>query len=98
QAIQRDPNLLTARHNLALLLSSRPARQAEAIALLRDNLARSPEFVPSRLSLAETLASAGDAPASIAEYRRVIELKPDYIGARLALSELLLTHQGPDEG
>ena len=53
---RRIPNLLPARHNLALLLSTSKDRQAEAIGLWKQNLAAKPDFLPSRLALAGLLA------------------------------------------
>ncbi|MEP7352495.1 MAG: tetratricopeptide repeat protein [Acidobacteriota bacterium] len=90
-ALQRNADLLPARHNLAVLLTAQPSRRAEAITLLRDNLQRSPTFLASRLSLAETLAITGDAPGAIAEYDRVLTATPNYTAARLALARLLLS-------
>jgi tetratricopeptide (TPR) repeat protein len=89
-ALQLNPALYAARQNLAVLLAGRPGRRTDAIALWRDNLARNPEFLPSRLSLAEALASDPDPAMAIGEYRRVVERKPDYVAARIALADLLL--------
>ena len=85
-----NASLLPARHNLALLLAADKARQAEAISLLRENLRGSADYLPSRLSLAETLAASGDNAAAIEEYRRVLADKPAYVAARLALAQLLV--------
>lgn len=89
-AIQKNANLLPARHNLALLLDSEKERQQEGIDLFRENLRLDADYIPSRLSLAEALASGGDHPAAIAEYRQVIQAKPGYLAARLALADLLV--------
>jgi len=89
QALQKDPSLLPARHNLALLLASLKDRQQEAIDLWRENLRQSPDYLPSRLSLAGALATAGDNTNAIQEYRKVLEAKPDYVAARNALADLL---------
>ncbi len=88
-ALMRNAKLLPARHNLALLLASDKTRQPEAITLLRENLSQSPDYLPSRLSLAETLAASGDNAGAIEEYRKVLADKPGYIAARLALARLL---------
>jgi len=88
-ALQRDADLLAARHNLALLMASDKNHVPDAITLFRENLRRSPDYLPSRLSLAQTLADADDRPGAIAEYRRVLALKPGYIAARIALAGLL---------
>jgi len=88
QALAKDPELLVARHNLALLLSTTNGRSAEAIALWRENLSKSADYVPSRLSLARYLARSGqDAPAAT-EYEALVKTKPDYVAARLALADL----------
>lgn len=89
QSLQKNPKLLAARHNLALLLDDETNRQKEAIDLWRENLQQSPDYLPSRLSLAGALAEAGDNPAAIAEYRKVLEAKPGYVAARLELGRLL---------
>jgi tetratricopeptide (TPR) repeat protein len=88
-ALQRDADLLAARHNLALLLASDKSRVPEAITLFRENLRLSPDYLPSRLSLAQTLADTDDRAGAIVEYRRVLALKPGYIAARIALAGLL---------
>ena len=59
----KDPSLLTAlaaRHNLGLLLAGLKGRQNEAIAAWKQNLAANPDYLASRLSLAELLAQTGD--------------------------------------
>ena len=96
QALQKDPGLLAARQNLALLLSTEPKRSDEALGLWRDNLARAPDYLPSRLSLAEALKEQKKTAQAIAEYQEVIRLKPEYVAARVALAELLLTAKSLD--
>jgi protein O-mannosyl-transferase len=89
QALQKDSRLLAARHNLALLIVDQQGRGPEAIQLWRQNLTQSPDYLPSRLSLAGALATAGDNAQAIEEYRKVLEAKPDYVAARTALADLL---------
>jgi len=89
ESLQKNPNLLPARHNLALLLAGEKNRQQEAIDLWRANLSQSPDYLPSRLSLAETLGDRGDNAGAIEEYRKVLAAKPGYVAARLALAGLL---------
>ena len=89
EALQKNPGLVAARHNLALLLAGDNTRQQEAINLWSENLRQSPDFLPSRLSLAETLAQRGEDRAAIEEYRRILEAKPEYPAARMALAGLL---------
>ncbi|MEO5926758.1 MAG: tetratricopeptide repeat protein [Bryobacteraceae bacterium] len=89
-ALQRNAALLPARHNLAVLLAGQPARRMEAISLLRDNVQRSPQFVASQVSLAETLEASGGTTAAAQAYRQVLSLSPNYVAARLSLARLLL--------
>lgn len=97
QALDKNPGLIAARHNLALLLAKDKNRQTEAIVLWRTNLTQSPDDLPSRLSLAETLAQDGDLSGAIEQFRRVLALKPDYIAAHVALAQLL-SKTGDAEG
>jgi tetratricopeptide (TPR) repeat protein len=86
QSLEMNPNLLVARHNLALLLSGEKDRLPDALDLWRDNLRRSPDFLPSRISLAAALP---DPKEAIEQYRIVVAAKPGYLAARLALAGLL---------
>jgi tetratricopeptide (TPR) repeat protein len=86
-SLQQQPELLQARHNLAVLLWERPSRSAEAIALWRENLSRAPDFLPSRLSLARHLAET-DKTGAAAEYIELLRARPDYVAARVALADL----------
>jgi tetratricopeptide (TPR) repeat protein len=97
EALLKNSTLLAARHNLALLLADEKNRQPEAIDLWRANLQQSPDYLPSRLSLAATLASTGDNAGAVAEYRKVLAAKPNYVAARFALASLL-TKTGDPEG
>jgi tetratricopeptide (TPR) repeat protein len=90
QALKNDPNLLPARHNLAILLADQAGRTPEAIQLWRQNLMQSPDYLPSRISLAQALATSGDNAGAIAEYRKVLEAKPQYAAAQNALADLLI--------
>ena len=87
-ALTRQPDSKQARHNLALLLASDKNRQSEAFQLWRQNL----PYLPSQLSLAETLAESGDRAGAIEQYRQIVDQRPNYVAARLALARLL----GPD--
>ena len=89
KALEKNPRFLEARHNLALLVASDRSRLAEALSLWRQNLEQDRDYVPSRLSLAQTLASSGDGKAAIDEYSRILQVKPAYIAARLELARLL---------
>jgi len=86
QALVKSPNLLAARHNLAILLSGLKDRQQEAIDLWKLNLSTQPDFLASRLSLAEYYARKGDSTLAIEEYVKVVAAKPEYVAARVALA------------
>ncbi|HET8550393.1 MAG TPA: tetratricopeptide repeat protein [Bryobacteraceae bacterium] len=88
-ALDKNPQLLAARHNLALLLARQRDRQNEAAELWRENLRRAPTFIASRISLAELLAARGETAAAIQEYREVLTARPEYLAARIALADLL---------
>ncbi len=88
QALEKNNSMLEARHNLAVLLAEKKDRVAEAVSLWKQNLALSPSYLPSRLSLAKTLAASGQRPEAIAEYRSVVDSKPGYAAARLELGKL----------
>ena len=96
EALDKNPGLLAARHNLAVLLSGKPDRTAEAIDLWRANLAKTPDYLPSRLSLAEALAAQGKPAEAITEYEAVVKAKPDYVAARRALAALLIKEKRYD--
>jgi len=86
EALAKNPRLLPARHNLALLLAEQRDRRGEAVALWQENLRLDPSFLPSRLSLAEVL---DDPRAAAEEYRAVLRERPEYVAARLALAAAL---------
>ena len=96
-ALMKDAALLPARHNLGLLLAGIKGREAEAIAAFRQNLAADPNYLPSQLSLAETLEATGDNAGAIAEYTKVVTAKPEYTGARVALATLYLKTNQADQ-
>jgi tetratricopeptide (TPR) repeat protein len=89
-ALQKKPSLLAARHNLGLLLAGIKGRESEGIAAFRENLAADPDFIASRLSLAETLSKTGDTAGAIEQYGYVVNMKPEYTAARVALAGLYL--------
>ena len=95
-SLQKNPALLPARHNLALLLAGQKTRQTEAIALFRQNLAADPDFIASRLSLAELLAQTNDNAGAIEQYSYVVNSKPEYTAARIALAGLYMKSNQPD--
>jgi tetratricopeptide (TPR) repeat protein len=96
EALVRNPAMAPAKHNLALLLAQDMGRFAEAAALWQEVLAKSPDYLPSRLSLAKALASHGRTAEAISQYEQVIAAKPDYIAAHRAVADLQLTAGRPD--
>ena len=95
-ALAKNANLLPARHNLAVLLSSNKDRQAEAIDLWKQNLAAKSDYLPSRLGLAELLAERGDAAGAVEQYREAISQVPEYLAARVALAGQLAKLNQPE--
>jgi Flp pilus assembly protein TadD len=100
-ALAKEPTLIEARHNLALLLSGNKARQTEAIALWQQNLQADSTYLASRISLAELLSQRGENAAAIEQYRQIVNARPEYVAARTALAELYIksnqTASGLDE-
>ncbi len=88
-ALADDPTDQNARHNRALLLAKR-RDFAKADELWRANTLAAPDFLPSRIAYADSLAERGQAGAAIVEYERIAADKPEYVGAREALARLYL--------
>jgi protein O-mannosyl-transferase len=98
-ALQKNPSIqttLATRHNLGLLLAGIKGRQNEAIDLWKQNLAANPDYLASRLSLAEFQTQTGDTAGAIEQYVYVIGVKPDYVAARVALAGLYLKANQPE--
>ncbi len=95
-ALQRDATLVSARHNLALVLFTDKNRQPEAIDQWRQAIQQSPDFLAARLSLADALTETGDTAGAIDQYRQVLARKPDYPAAHIALAGLLNKNGHPD--
>ncbi len=87
-ALLKDPTLIEARHNLGVLLANIKTRQPEAIALWQQNLQTNPDYLVSRISLAELLAQRGENAGAIEQYRLIVNAKPEFVAARVALGEL----------
>jgi superkiller protein 3 len=88
-ALRKAPEMLAARHNLAVLLSDQNGRFNEAEQLWRANLTTAPDYLASRLGLAEGLAANGNTGEAIEQYEAAIRERPDYPAARAALADLL---------
>ncbi|HME09266.1 MAG TPA: tetratricopeptide repeat protein, partial [Bryobacteraceae bacterium] len=96
EALAKDPKLLAARHNYAILLSGEKNRQQEAIDLWKENLQQSPDYLASRINLAQFLAERGDNPGAIEQYRQITTSKPSYVAAHAALAALLAKNGDQD--
>ncbi len=100
-ALAKQPTgepLLNARHDLGVLLASTKDRQTEAISLWQQNLQTDPTYINSRISLAQLFAQRGDNPAATEHYRYIVNAKPEFVAARLALADLLIKSNQPDAG
>lgn len=95
-ALKKNPKMVPARHNLALLLSSIKGRESEAVAAFQENLTVNPDFLASRLSLAEFLTKTGDTKGAIDQYQTVLKSKPDYMAARVALAGVYAQAKRPE--
>jgi tetratricopeptide (TPR) repeat protein len=95
-ALQKNANLIPAHHNLGLLLAGIKGREKEAVAEWEFNIKANPDFLASRLSLAELLTQTGDTAGAIGQYAYVVRMKPEYIAARVALAGLYLKSNQPD--
>src|SRR5262249_9101505 len=85
KAVERQPGLVAARHNLALVVAR--DRPDEAFEMWRAILREQGDFVPARLGLAEALAKH-NCKAAIAEYEETGRRKPLYKAAQRELERL----------
>ena len=90
------PNLLATRQDFGLLLARKRKTVAEAFAYWQQNIKAS-DYLPSHLSMAETLARLRRFPEAVLEYREIIRLRPDYLSARLDLAALFDQMKRPEE-
>lgn len=89
KALVDDPADSNARHNLALLVAKR-RDFAQADGLWQKNIQANPDFLPSRIAYAESLADRGQPREAIVQYEEIVRAKPDYVGAHEALAKLYL--------
>jgi tetratricopeptide (TPR) repeat protein len=87
-ALAKDPSLLIARHDYAVLLDSIPKRREEGLRLWREILQQDPQYTLSRLALAKSLEREGRNAEAATEFRILVNQKPEYSAARLALGDL----------
>src|SRR5438270_12412622 len=71
KALNDDPDDRNARHNLALL-SARRRDFSKADRLWRANISSDPNFLPSRVAYAESLASRKETSAAIEQYASIV--------------------------
>jgi tetratricopeptide (TPR) repeat protein len=90
KALELDQGLLTARHNLALVVSRNRRRVDEALNHWRQVLASDPEHRPSLFGLAETLLKAKRWDAAARQYEAILKLEP---GSKTALEALERTRR-----
>ena len=96
-ALKKNPAMVPAHHNLALLLGSIKGREKEAVTEFQENLKLNPDFLASRLSLAELLAKTGDTAGSVQQYQGVLKSKPEYMAARVALAGVYNQAKQPEK-
>lgn len=97
EALVKEPNRVETKHNLAVLLGTIKNRQQEAIDLWRQNLQANPDYLASRISLAELLAQRGDNAGAIEQYRVIVNSKPEFVAARTALAEVYIKANQPEQ-
>jgi tetratricopeptide (TPR) repeat protein len=95
-ALLDNPQDLNARQNLAILLA-KEKDFAGADKLWLANLANDPDFLPSRISYADSLRDRGDIPGAIREYTEIAGGNPKYGGAHKALAALDLAQHNTAE-
>lgn len=91
KAVELDPKLTVGVQRMARMMVKED-RDGEALSTLKDAVARSPQDAGLRLMYANALEREGE-PGAEAEYRRVIELKPDLWIAHYQLGRAYLSDQ-----
>jgi tetratricopeptide (TPR) repeat protein len=87
-AMQADPSLLAAAHNLALLLRAN-SRLDEAISLWEKIVSADASLSVAAVRLAEAYQAQGATARAKAQYQRVLMREPDHFEARRGLAETL---------
>jgi tetratricopeptide (TPR) repeat protein len=80
--------LLTARYNLALLLSRDRKRIDEALDVWRENLRRDPQHLPSLFGMAEALMRARRWEEARRQYEAILAIEPESVVARQGLERI----------
>lgn len=94
KAREVDPDVTATYHNLALL-DIRSGRLDRAVDWYRQALARSPQDIAARLSLAEGLESLGQIDEALTELRQAADSKQ--VRAYLGLADFLSRHGQPGQ-
>jgi tetratricopeptide (TPR) repeat protein len=69
----------------------------DRIALLKQFLDANPNDAFARYGLAMEYAKAGDVDTSMAEYKKLLELHPDYTAGYQMAAQTLIAAERPDE-
>ena len=89
KALADDPDDVNSRHNSALLLAKH-GEFAEADRLWRSN----PDFLASRVALADSLSQRGQLAQAVQEYLAVVSLEARLRGSPRSSREIVLTPKG----
>ena len=96
EALKLNPNYFNALHNYGLLLKM-TQRQAEAIDVYHKALAVNSKVPDLYYNMANAHYELDQIEDCFANYRKAIELKPDFLEAHIALNEILWRQGREDE-
>jgi tetratricopeptide (TPR) repeat protein len=97
RAIELDPNDLTIRVQLGYLKAVTEGRPDQHLEYLRQELLRDPLDTNSLWILGTGLLDAGRPEESVAAFRKLLELNPEFAGGHASLSgSLLYLHRYPE--
>jgi tetratricopeptide (TPR) repeat protein len=88
EALERDPELVSARINLGRLMHAEN-RVTEAEVLYRSALAQNPKSALAAFNLGVALEDQGAADAAVEAYEQALAIEPSYADAHFNLSRLL---------
>jgi len=87
QAAQADPSWFVAQYNTAVL-AQRLRIYSQSLAAYEYALAIQPDSLDARYNFALALRGAGYIPDAINQFKKVLDARPDYTGADLALANI----------
>lgn len=96
RAVQLDPQLVLAHHNLGNALTQMGYLEEATIAYRRA-LELQPDFAETHVTLARTLERMGSPQQAFEHYRRAIEIDPDYADPYVELGRMA-SEQGDPQG